>query len=86
MCKIKQLESGDNTSLIDADVVPLNDTNKNIEQFVKGFLSFRNILSNKSEKGFFYLCEVTRIPGVKLENVRQIIKFVKTGEAGSDLY
>ena len=35
--KIKQLESSDNTSLIDANVVPSNDAAKNMEQVFRGF-------------------------------------------------
>ena len=45
--KIKQLESGDNTSLIDANVVPTNDAAKNIELFVNAFC----------EKGFFLFAQ-----------------------------
>ena len=51
--KIKQLESGDNTSLIDASVVLTNDAAKNIELFVNAFcIITKLLLSNNSEKGF----------------------------------
>ena len=35
--KIKQLESGDNTSLIDMNAVSSYDATQNIEQFVNAF-------------------------------------------------
>ena len=64
------------------------------------FVSLRNmLLLNNSEKWIFSICPkllqypccfsqyfTDEKPSVKLENVRQIIKFVKTGEKGSNLY
>ena len=64
------------------------------------FVSFQNmLLSNNSEKGFFSICPklleysfcfskyfTDEKLSVKLENVRQIIKFVKTGQKRSNLY
>ena len=62
------------------------------------FVSFRSMLLLKnSEKGFFSICPklleypyyfakyfTDEKPSVTLENVRQIIRFVKTGEKGSN--
>ena len=61
--KIKQLESGHNTSLIDANVVPSNDGAKNIEQFVNAFCVIsKYAVIEKFRKGiFFYLSKVIRI-------------------------
>ena len=98
MHKIKQLESGDNTSLI--DVVPTNGTAKNIELFVNTFCIISKYAAiEQFRKGIFSICPklleypccfskyfTDEKPSVKLENVRQIIKFVKTGEKGSNLY
>ena len=50
--KIKQLQSGDNTSLIDANVVSSNDATKNIE-----IRRYRTI----NKRHFFYLSKVIRI-------------------------
>ena len=98
--KIKQLESGDNTSLIDANVVPSNDAAKNIEQFVNAFCIISKYAAiEQFRKGIFSICPklleypccfakyfANEKPSVTLENVCQIIKFVKTGEKGSNLY
>ena len=98
--KIKQLESGDNTSLIDSNVVPSNDAAKNIEQFVNAFCIISKYAAiEQFRKGIFSICPklleypccfakyfTDEKPSVTLENVRQIIKFVKTGEKGSNLY
>ena len=99
--KIKQLESGDNTSLIDANVVvPSNDAAKNIEQFVNAFcIISKYVAIEQFRKGIFSICpKLLEYPccfakyftdektSVTLENVHQIIKFVKTGEKGSNLY
>ena len=96
--KIKQLESGDNTSLIDANVVPSNDAVKGIGQFVNAFcIILKYAAIEQFRKGIFSICpkllEYPRCfakyftdekPSVTLENVRQIIRFVKTGEKGSN--
>ena len=52
--KIKQLESGDNTSLIDANVVPSYDAAKNIEQFVNAFCIISKYAATEQfRKGIF---------------------------------
>ena len=58
-----QLEWGDNTSLIDANVVPSNDATRNIEQFVNAFCIILKYAAIKQiRKGiFFYLSKVIRI-------------------------
>ena len=98
--KFKQLESGNNTSLIDANVVLTNGAAKNIELFVNAFCiitkyalieQFRKEIFSICPKLLEYPCCFSKYftgekPSVKLENVRQIIKFVKTGEKGSNLY
>ena len=98
--EIKQLESGDNTSLIDANEVPTNDAAKNIELFVNAFCIITKYAAiEQFRKGIFSVCPklleypccfskyfTDEKPSVKLENVPQIIKFVKTREKGSNLY
>ena len=98
--KIKQLESGDNTSLIDANAVPSYDATQNIEQFVNAFYIISKYTAiEQFRKGIFSTCPklleypccfakyfTDEKPNVKLENVRQIIKFIKTGEKGPNLY
>ena len=52
--KIKQLESGDNTSLIDTNVVQSYDAAKNIEQFVNAFCIISNYAATEQfRKGIF---------------------------------
>ena len=100
MYEIKQLESDDNTSLIDANVVPSNDAAKNIDQFLNAFCIISKYAAiEQFRKGIFsicpklleYLCCFAKYftdekPSLILENISQIIKFVKTGEKGSNLY
>ena len=80
--------------------MPSNDATKNIEQFVNTFCIISKYAAiEQFRKGIFSigpkLLEYPRFfakyftdekPSVKLENVRQIIKFVKTGEKESNLY
>ena len=55
--KIKQLESGDNTSLIDANVVPTNGAAKNIELFVNAFgIITKYAAIEQFRKGIFSIC------------------------------
>ena len=94
--KIKQLESGDNTSLIDSNVVQSNDAAKNIEQFVNAFCiiskyaaieQFRTGICSICPKLLEYMCCFAKYftdekPSVRLENIRQIIKLLKLEKKG----
>ena len=82
------------------NVVPSNDAAKNIEQFVNAFCiiskyaaieQFRTGICSICPKLLEYMCCFAKYftdgkSGVTLENVCQIIKFVKTGKKGSNLY
>ena len=55
--KIKQLESGDNTSIIDVNVVPSNDAAENIELFVNAFCIISKYAAiEQFRKGIFFIC------------------------------
>ena len=61
--KIKQLESGNNTSLIDANVVPTNDAAKTLSCLSMHFLYHYEICCYRTiqKRDFFYLPKVIRI-------------------------